>query len=79
MSDSGTFASILEYYLMTVASLIIALVLAVLGFFVSPWFFMGTGLILFIVFVFLPLSRASKKLDDEIEKDKMRSRIRDLR
>lgn len=79
MSDSGTFASILEYYLMIVASLVIALVLAILGFFVSPWFFAGTGLILFVVFVYLPLSRISKKLDKDIEADKMRERIRNLR
>jgi len=32
MSDSGTFASILEYYLMIVGSLAVALVLAILGF-----------------------------------------------
>lgn len=79
MSDSGTFASILEYSLMVVAALVVALVLAVLGVFASPWFFIGTGIILFVIFVYLPLSRTSRKLDDEIEKDKMRSRIRDLR
>lgn len=79
MSDSGTFASILEYYLMIVGSLAVALVLAILGFFISPWFFIGTGLVLFIVFVYLPLSRTSKKLDEEIENEKMRKRIRDLR
>jgi H+/gluconate symporter-like permease len=67
MSDSGTFASILEYYLMIVGSLAVALVLAILGFFLSSWFFIGTGLVLFIVFVYLPLSRTAKKLDNELK------------
>jgi type IV secretory pathway TrbD component len=79
MDDTGSFTSILECFLMIVTALILSLILAILGFFVNFWFFIGTGLILFIIFVYLPLSKVSNKLDDEIEKNKMRNRIRDLR
>jgi uncharacterized membrane protein len=79
MDDTGSFTSILECFLMIVTALKLSLILAILGFFVNFWFFIGTGLILFIIFVYLPLSKVSNKLDDEIEKNKMRNRIRDLR
>lgn len=64
---------------MTTAALIVAIILAILGIFLSPWFFIGTGLILFIIFIYLPFSRTSKRLDDEFERDRMEKRIRDLR
>jgi hypothetical protein len=65
MDDTGSFTSILECFLMIVTALILSLILAILGFFVNFWFFIGTGLILFIIFVYLPLSKVSNKLDDE--------------